>query len=183
MEECPALLKVCIDCIRILKLLHFLRPRTFFSFSGTARGVPMLFIPFFGDQYRNALKCVATGNALMQEFSTLTIDSFSAVLQEMLENKTYYYRAKELASIFNDNLVHPLEEAIFWIEYVIRSNGAKHLKSNAVNISWFSYLLLDILIVPFVAIFLVYFIIKFACRKNEITKNKSKKKQREKKTK
>lgn len=119
----------------------------------------------------------------MQEFSTLTIDSFSAVLQEMLENKTYYYRAKELASIFNDNLVHPLEEAIFWIEYVIRSNGAKHLKSNAVNISWFSYLLLDILIVPFVAIFLVYFIIKFACRKNEITKNKSKKKQREKKTK
>lgn len=145
----------------------------------------MLFIPFFGDQYRNALKCVTSGTALMQEFSTLTIQSFSTALQEMLTNKAYYNRAKELASIFNDNLVHPMEEAIFWIEYVIRTNGAKHLKSNAVNMSWFSYLLLDILSAPFVVIFLIYLFIKKSFRKKKISKNnKSKennKRQKEKK--
>lgn len=84
----------------------------------------------------------------MLAFSSITPESFSAMLNEMLTNKVYSTRAKELARTFNDNLVHPMDEAMFWIEYVIRSKGAKHLKSNAVNIPLFSYLLLDVLLLP-----------------------------------
>lgn len=144
----------------------------------------MLFIPIFGDQLRNALKSVATGNALMLPYSSVTIDSFSAILDEMLSNEIYFIRAKELARTFNDNLVPPMEEAIFWIEYVIRSNGAKHLKSNAVNMPLFSYLLLDILVLPIVVI-LVLFLVAKALRGSSKTEDKIHKKKRnsEKKTK
>lgn len=121
----------------------------------------MLFIPLFGDQMRNALKSVASGNALMLPFTDITAESLSMHLNKMLTNKSYYNRAKELSNLFNDNLVHPMDEAVFWIEYVIRTKGAKHLKSNAVNMSWFSYLLLDILLVPIVV---VYLTIKFLKR-------------------
>lgn len=137
------------------------------NISGTARGVPMLFIPFFGDQMRNSLKSVASGNALYLPFTDITVETLSAQLNEILTNKSYYNRAKELANLFNDNLVHPMDEAIFWIEYVVRNKGAKHLKSNAINMSLFSYLLLDIVLVPFVVIYILYLAVKYLNKKKK----------------
>lgn len=108
-------------------------------------------------QFRNAQKSVNGGHALRLPFSAITVETLSSHLNELLTNKSYYNRAKEVSRLFNDNLVHPMDEAMFWIEYVIRSgNGAKHLKSHAVHMSWFSYLMLDILIAPFVVIFIIY---------------------------
>lgn len=177
------------------------------TFEGTARGTPMLFIPFFADQQRNnfthfilpfyliiktidgiplnilgnALKSVSSGNALMLAFPDLTAESFSANLNEILGNKAYYNRAKEIARLFNDNLVHPMDEAIFWIEYVMRSKGAMHLKSHAAYMNWFSYLLLDIFIVPIAAIMLVYVAIRWLLRAKKPTENKGDKKHKAKK--
>lgn len=125
----------------------------------------MLFIPFFGDQMRNSLKSVASGNALQLPFLDITYETLSTQLNELLNNKSYYNRAKELAYLFNDNLVHPMDEAIFWIEYVARNKGAKHLKSNAVNMSLFSYLMLDIILAPFVVIYIFYLAIKYLSQK------------------
>lgn len=126
-------------------------------FLGIARGVPILFIPLFGDQMRNSLKSVASGNAFQLPFLDITAERLSFILNEMLTNVSYYNRAKELSKLFNDNLVHPMDEAIFWIEHIIRTKGT-HLKSNAVNMSWFSYLLLDIFLPP---IIIIYLTIKF----------------------
>lgn len=133
--------------------------------SGTARGVPMLFIPFFGDQMRNSLRSVASGNALHIPFTDITAEILAANLNELLTNKSYYNRAKELSVLFTDNLVHPMDEAIFWIEYVARHKGAKHLKSNAVNMSLFSYLMLDIILPPFAIIFIFFLMLKYLIRK------------------
>lgn len=151
------------------------------TFEGTARGVPMLFIPIFGDQLRNSLKSVSTGNALMLAFSDLSVASLSEKLEEMLTNKVYFNRAKELARIFNDNLVHPMDEAVFWIEYVIRSKGAPHLKSHAINLSWFTYLLLDVFALPFIAIVIVIYVVRSVFR--SLTSKKNKKKNNKEKTK
>lgn len=116
----------------------------------------MLFIPFFADQRGNALRSERNGNGLMLPFAKITNETFSVTLNEMLANKAYMKRAKELASLFNDNLVHPMDESIFWIEYVMRSKGAKHLKSNAVNMTWFSLLLLDVFILPIAIVAFIY---------------------------
>lgn len=131
---------------------------------GTARGVPMLFIPFFADQRGNALRTERNGNGLTLPFVKITNDTFSASINELLTNKAYLNRAKELAILFNDNLVHPMNESIYWIEYVMRSKGAKHLKSNAVNMPWFSVLLLDVIILPIGIVALLYFGLKSLIR-------------------
>lgn len=128
-----------------------------YAFAGTARGVPMLFIPFFADQRGNALRTQRNGNGLTLPFVKITNETFSASINEMLTNKAYFNRAKELAILFNDNLVHPMNESIYWIEHVLRSKGAKHLKSNAVHMPWYSVLLLDIIILPIAVLVLLYF--------------------------
>lgn len=40
----------------------------------------------------------------------------------------------------------PVDRAIWWIEYTIRNQGTEHLKSTAKHISWFQYLLIDVVI-------------------------------------
>jgi glucuronosyltransferase len=52
-----------------------------------------------------------------------------------------------MSQLFRDRPQTPLETAIFWIEHVIRHGGAPHLRSAAVDLSWYQYLLLDVLAV------------------------------------
>lgn len=124
----------------------------FSNFESIARGVPMLLIPFISDQYRNAQKVEKAGYGKFLEFRDITTESLTAALNEMLTNKKYSERVKEISAIFNDNLVHPMDEAIWWIEYVCRFKGAKHCKSHVVNMSWFTYLLLDVYLIAIIAI-------------------------------
>lgn len=39
----------------------------------------------------------------------------------------------------------PRESVVYWTEYVLRHNGAHHLKSEALNLTWYQYMLLDVL--------------------------------------
>lgn len=57
--------------------------------------------------------------------------------------------------------MNSLETAIWWIEYVIRNKGAKHLRSPLLDIPTYQYFLVDVLGFCFIiiAIFL-YFILK-----------------------
>jgi len=38
----------------------------------------------------------------------------------------------------------PLDRAVYWVEYVIRNGGAKHLKSDSVGLNDVQYFLFDI---------------------------------------
>lgn len=130
----------------------------FGSMESIWHGVPLLVIPFFGDQHRHAMQATRSGYGKFLPFYDITNETLMNSVQEMLVNKTYLEKAKQVSSIFRTNLAPPMEEAMFWIEYVSKFKGAKHLKSHAVNMSWFSYLLLDVIVL---ALILIYFI--FAC--------------------
>jgi glucuronosyltransferase len=52
----------------------------------------------------------------------------------------------------------PAESAVYWTEYVVRHKGAPHLKSHAMNLTWYQYFLLDIVVVLLIFISLVIFI-------------------------
>lgn len=122
-------------------------------------------IPFFGDQHRNAVRAVRAGYAKMLDFKTISTDLLTNAVNEMMINTSYADKMREISSIYSDNLVHPMDETMFWIEYVIRYSGAKHLKSYATNMTWFSYLLLDILLVNLLIICSIVILVVFLIRK------------------
>lgn len=50
-----------------------------------------------------------------------------------------------------------LEKAVWWTEYVIRHNGAHHLKNPALNMPWYQYFLVDVVAFTLLACcFIVY---------------------------
>uniref|UniRef100_A0A182PLS9 UDP-glycosyltransferases domain-containing protein n=1 Tax=Anopheles epiroticus TaxID=199890 RepID=A0A182PLS9_9DIPT len=116
----------------------------FGSQEGIYRGVPMLYIPFYGDQHRNALKAEQAGYALTLNFPEVNVITLGSRINELLTNPTFMKQAKRASELFRDNLVPPMQEAMHWIEYVMRHKGAKHLKTRAIELSWTQYLLVDV---------------------------------------
>lgn len=127
-------------------------------------GVPVLGIPIFGDQQSNVQIAVNEGWALHLPYSELTEEKFSQSLNEMLGNSTYSQVIKKLSSMFKDRPQHPLDNAAFWVEYVIRHQGAKHLQSPAVYLNFFQYYSLDVMAALLIVVYLSFKIIKSVLR-------------------
>ncbi|KAH8282511.1 hypothetical protein KR054_008102 [Drosophila jambulina] len=108
-------------------------------------GVPMLCIPLYGDQHRNSIKSVREGYARSLVFSELTTDGLVRNIEALISDPQYKRSALDVSQRFRDNPIHPLKEATFWIEYIIRHRGARHLKSQGAFLPLHQYLLLDIL--------------------------------------
>jgi glucuronosyltransferase len=59
-----------------------------------------------------------------------------------------------------------MEQAVYWTEYVIRHNGAPHLRSAVLDLAWYQYFLLDVIAVlalvvvcVFVAVYLISLVV------------------------
>ncbi|XP_049793182.1 UDP-glycosyltransferase UGT5-like isoform X11 [Schistocerca nitens] len=113
----------------------------------TARGVPLVGIPVFGDQLLNMAQAQRQGYAVTLAVSNVTEASLQWALDEVLTVPRYREKAQRLSRIFNDRPVKPLDEAVYWTEYVIRHQGAPHLRSAALDLAWYQYLLLDVVAV------------------------------------
>ncbi|KAF4528002.1 UDP-glycosyltransferase-19 [Ephemera danica] len=106
-------------------------------------GVPIVGIPIFTDQHLNMRRSENLGYALTVNVATITTDSFLKTMQTVLNNASFSEMAQRLKNRFRDELNDPLERAVFWTEYVLRHEGAHHLRSAATRLYWFQYYMLD----------------------------------------
>lgn len=78
-----------------------------------------------------------------------------------------------LSRLFKDRPQHPMDTAIYWLEYVIKYKGAEHLRSAAQDLSWYQYLLLDVLSFLVMMCFGTYILIKIILKTALIQRLKS----------
>ncbi|KAK5642054.1 hypothetical protein RI129_008221 [Pyrocoelia pectoralis] len=108
-------------------------------------GIPVVGIPVFGDQYSNMRIAEDYGYGISVPYEYLNEEGLTAALEQGLNNPTFSDVAKRRSKIMHDDPVKPLDKAIFWIEYILRQNGGKHLKSSALSLNILQYLLLDVI--------------------------------------
>lgn len=119
-------------------------------------GVPILGIPFIYDQHINAVKIAEEGWAIHLPYDSITTDSFSSAVQEMLTDNSYSLRVKQLSTLYKDRPQTALETAVYWTEYVIRYRGAPHMQTPLVHMDFFQQNSLDVLLFYVVAVCLFY---------------------------
>lgn len=107
--------------------------------------VPMVGIPFAGDQDHNVDRINRLGIGKRLYLEDLTVETLNQTILEVLQTKSYKHNIQDLSEAFWHKPIDPLHHAIFWIEYVIRHKGAARLRSPLVDMPWYKYLLLDIL--------------------------------------
>ncbi|KAL3278839.1 hypothetical protein HHI36_016359 [Cryptolaemus montrouzieri] len=89
---------------------------------------PLLLIPLLADQKYNAHHMKRKGGGLSLDFDTLTKETLKEAIMEMMTNPVYQKNINKLSAIASDQPMPALEKAVWWIEYVLRHNGAEHLK-------------------------------------------------------
>ncbi|CAH1797443.1 unnamed protein product [Owenia fusiformis] len=133
-------------------------------------GVPVVCIPFIGDQEYNCLKLVErVKSAKNVPLKGITSRQLQSTMEEVINNITYRENAKKAALIYHDQPIDPRKKSLYWIEYVIRHKGAPHLRSAGESqLSFFQYYLLDIAslvgVVVFAAVISIAFVMKAAIK-------------------
>lgn len=120
-------------------------------------GVPLICIPFFGDQPTNAAIVTKNGIGLKLDFGEFSAEIFEKTLNEVLYNKKYSENAKLRSKLMHDRPMKPMETAMYWIEYVLRHKDMQHLRSTGLKVRWYQYFYLDAVAV--LVISLIVFII------------------------
>ncbi|XP_030246713.1 UDP-glucuronosyltransferase 2B13-like, partial [Drosophila navojoa] len=92
-------------------------------------GKPVLGLPVFYDQHLNVQRAKQAGFGLSLNLWTMTAAELQDEILELLSNESYTQAAQLKSKLYADQKDTPLERAIWWTEYVLRHNGAPHLRS------------------------------------------------------
>ncbi|XP_046994322.1 UDP-glucosyltransferase 2-like [Schistocerca americana] len=108
---------------------------------------------------------VRAGIGVKLDFRTITKQSVLQAVRTVLEDPSYQENMKRFSAVYREHQSTSLENAVWWVEYVIRHQGAPHLRSAALDLHWWQLLLLDviafILAVAAVAAFVLYKLIRW----------------------
>lgn len=110
-----------------------------------ARGVPLLVIPFFGDQEYNGGKISQLGIGKKINTDDINSEKLKTTIEEIINNPKYKLKTQELANLVLDTPLPPVETVVWWIEYAIRNKDAKHLKYVGRYIPFYEYFFLDVI--------------------------------------
>ncbi|XP_059051886.1 uncharacterized protein LOC131846569 [Achroia grisella] len=108
-------------------------------------GIPVIGIPIYMDQFVNIEKAVSRGYAIRVPFTHNLANDLESAIEMMLNEPQYRQRAKELSAIYHDRPVSPGEELVHWVEHVIRTRSAPHLRSPALNVPFYQKYYLDLI--------------------------------------
>uniref|UniRef100_A0A3Q4NAE8 UDP-glucuronosyltransferase n=1 Tax=Neolamprologus brichardi TaxID=32507 RepID=A0A3Q4NAE8_NEOBR len=131
-------------------LLGHPKTRAFVTHGGTNglyeavfHGVPLVGLPVFGDQSYNLNRMSHLGTAIVLDFNKVTAEELAEALHAIVNQPSYKTSMQRLSAVHRDQPVTPLNTAVFWLEFVMRHGGARHLRLASHNLNWFQYHSLD----------------------------------------
>ncbi|XP_051793480.1 UDP-glucuronosyltransferase 2C1-like [Acanthochromis polyacanthus] len=173
-----------VDWMPQKDLLGHPQTRVFVAHGGTNgvqeaiyHGVPVLGIPLFFDQYDNLLRLQERGAAKIIRLGDVNGNTFEQGIRELLYQDSYRQNIQRMSRLHRDQQVAPMDQAVFWVEYVIRHKGAPHLRTEAYKMPWYSYYCVDVLLLLLTAVTVLLMstvaIFRFLfCRRQRKTKSK-----------
>ena len=144
------------------------------TFEAVQNGIPVIAVPIMSDQNYNAAKLVSRAKiGVRVEIKTMTEEEFEESVLEVFSNPVYAENAKRISSIINDHDMNPKDKLSYWVDYVIKHQGAAHLVSTtASNLNHFQFYSVDVVLFLIVSClsflaacaFLLYLSIRFVLR-------------------
>ncbi|XP_037914896.1 UDP-glucosyltransferase 2-like isoform X1 [Hermetia illucens] len=106
-------------------------------------GVPVILTPMYGDQFLNAASLKNRGMGIILNYEDITEANIFRAVKQLLEPR-YHENAKSISFAFRNRPQKALDTAVWWVEYMAKTEGAPLTKSVATHISRFVYYSLDI---------------------------------------
>lgn len=109
-------------------------------------GVPLVGLPLMYDQPDNFARMEVRGVAKVLDIGKVNRDNFLHALREVLHEPSYREKMRALSQVHRDTPLKPLDTAMFWIEFVMRHRGAKHLRTDSYRLSFIQYHCIDVIL-------------------------------------
>uniref|UniRef100_A0A8C6IHW6 UDP-glucuronosyltransferase n=1 Tax=Mus spicilegus TaxID=10103 RepID=A0A8C6IHW6_MUSSI len=107
-------------------------------------GVPMVGIPFFSDQPENMVRVEAKNLGVSIQLQKLKAESFALTMKEVIEDQRYKTAAMASKIIRNSHPLTPVQRLVGWIDHILQTGGAAHLKPYAFQQPWHEQYMLDV---------------------------------------
>ncbi|KAM4594214.1 2-hydroxyacylsphingosine 1-beta-galactosyltransferase [Fundulus diaphanus] len=127
-------------------------------------GVPVVGVPLFGDHYDTMTRVGAKGMGIMLHWKDMTEEDLYVSLSSVINDPRYRKQARLLSNIHKDQPGHPVTRAVYWISYILRHNGANHLRSAVYEVSPYQYFLVDVVFTVVAAGALIVFSLRRLAR-------------------
>ncbi|XP_065209917.1 UDP-glucosyltransferase 2-like [Planococcus citri] len=108
---------------------------------------PVVACPLFCDQVNNAELLENLDVAVHLDIYDVTKQNILNALNAIINDTRYYNNMQKLSKRFKDRPMTPQQSVVYWTEYVIRNQGASHLRSPACRLSWFQFSMLDVVFI------------------------------------
>lgn len=155
-------------------LLGHPKTKVFVSHGGTNgileaiyHGTPIVGLPLVFDQHDNLARMEAKGVAQVIDIATINRKAFLEAIQEVIHEPSYSRNMKRLSQLSRDTPVKPIDNAMFWIELVMRHRGAAHLRTESYKMHWYAYHSVDViaflLSIASGTVLLVFAVVRHVC--------------------
>ncbi|XP_052742279.1 uncharacterized protein LOC112052352 [Bicyclus anynana] len=125
-------------------------------------GVPVIGMPVFGDQPRNAAAIEETGLGVQIQVDELTketlLEKFETVLNIQFRNKV-----KWISKMWKDRPVSPMDTAVYWVEYTARYTNVT-FRTTAADAPLYQIYNVDILFVLLTVLAIFFFTTKYVLK-------------------
>ena len=108
---------------------------------------PIVGVPIFGDQIVNVKEAVNRNVGVKLEWHGMTEESLEEAMLKVLDNPSYQSSVDRLSDLILDQPQHPLDRAVWWLEYLLRHPHNPGMRPVTHNLSWPQYFLLDVMAV------------------------------------
>ncbi|XP_046388695.1 UDP-glycosyltransferase UGT5-like [Ischnura elegans] len=119
------------------------------SVEAVYHGVPIIGIPVFADQDFNIFRAVHDGSGIHLDLNNLTTSALVDAIHKVTTDQRFQIAMRKRSRILKDKFWDPVELGVYYIEYVIRHQGAPHLRPTASELSWFQLYHIDVFLVMF----------------------------------
>jgi glucuronosyltransferase len=126
--------------------------------------VPILAMPIFADQPDNAARIVERGLGLKLDRHNLNTKLVMENIQEILNNHKYQDKVNMFADMWRDQRTTAFEDAIYWMELLLKYGNLDHLKINDADLNLFQYLCHDVILFFIFIILMSVFVTFKICR-------------------
>ncbi|KAJ6633878.1 UDP-glucosyltransferase 2 [Pseudolycoriella hygida] len=108
-------------------------------------GVPIIGLPVYGDQPKNAEEVASEGWGIQMDLMELTETSLMESINEIITVPRYSEIAKKLSALTRDRPMNAKDTAVYWVEYVLRHRGAPHIHYAGADLNFLQYNSYDII--------------------------------------
>jgi glucuronosyltransferase len=106
-------------------------------------GKPIIGIPILSSHKYNMAQAEREGFGITVDYETINEDTVRRAIDAIFNDTSYRENAERMSEHLKDHQITQIDKAVWYVEHVIRTNGANYLRTAATKLSFWEMYLID----------------------------------------